>query len=55
MPYVVTVDGRLVGQVTLGGITIGSLRSAYVGYWIDQGMAGRGITPTAVALVCDHA
>lgn len=45
----------LVGQVTLGGISLGSLRSGYVGYWIDEAVAGRGIIPTAVALVAEYA
>ena len=55
LSFAITYEGALVGQVTLGGITWGSLRSAYIGYWIDRAVAGRGITPTAVALVCDHA
>jgi len=55
MGFAITFEGRLVGQITLGGISWGSLRAAYVGYWIDQAVAGRGITPTAVALVCDYA
>lgn len=46
---------ELVGQVTLGGIAWGSLRSAHIGYWIDEKFAGRGITTTAVAMVSDHA
>lgn len=54
MPFVITYDGALVGQLTVGGITWGSLRSAYVGYWIDQRHAGRGITPVAVAMATDH-
>lgn len=54
LPFALTYEGRLVGQVTVGGITMGSLRSAYVGYWIDRAVAGRGITPIAVALACDH-
>ena len=28
----------------------GALRSANIGYWIDSAVAGRGITPTAVAM-----
>jgi ribosomal-protein-alanine N-acetyltransferase len=32
----------------------GSLLSAYIGYWIDQRVAGRGIMPTAVAMATDH-
>ena len=55
LPFVITYDGALVGQVTLGNITWGSLRGGYIGYWVDQAVAGRGVMPTAVALVCDHA
>lgn len=53
--FALDVDDVLMGQVTLGGIAWGSLRSAYIGYWISQEVAGRGIMPRAVALVTDHA
>ena len=55
LPFVMTYDDRLVGQLTMSGVTYGSLRGAHIGYWIDQAFAGRGVTPTAVALACDHA
>jgi ribosomal-protein-alanine N-acetyltransferase len=54
LPFVVTFDGALVGQLTIGNIQYGSLRGAHIGYWIGQASAGRGIIPTAVALVTDH-
>lgn len=54
MPFVITYDGEMVGQLTVGGITWGSARWASIGYWIAHSHAGRSITPTAVALVCDH-
>ena len=54
LPFVTTYDRRLVGQVTVTGITWGSARWAQIGYWVDRAVAGRGITPTAVALVVDH-
>jgi [ribosomal protein S5]-alanine N-acetyltransferase len=54
LPWVVSYQGRLAGQVTVGGISWGSLRAAYIGYWIDREVAGRGIMPTAVAMACDH-
>jgi ribosomal-protein-alanine N-acetyltransferase len=54
LPFILTWDGDLVGQVTVGGITYGSLRAAHVGYWVDQRVAGRGVTPTGVALAVDH-
>ncbi|MFL6288243.1 MAG: GNAT family N-acetyltransferase, partial [Actinomycetes bacterium] len=55
LPFVVTFDGTLVGQLTVGNVQYGSLRSAHIGYWISHEYAGRGITPTAVALATDHA
>lgn len=54
LPWALTYRGDLVGQVTVGGIAWGSLRAAYVGYWIDSAVAGRGIMPAAVAMACDH-
>jgi len=54
LPFAVDLDDVLVGQLTVSGITWGSLRSAHIGYWIDRRYAGRGIIPTAVALATDH-
>ena len=54
LPFVVTCDDELVGQLTVGGIMWGSLASAHIGYWIDRNFAGQGIIPTAVALATDH-
>jgi [ribosomal protein S5]-alanine N-acetyltransferase len=55
LPFAVVVDGRLVGQVTVGNLGREPREPAYVGYWVDRSMAGRGITPRALALVLDHA
>lgn len=54
LPFGIWLGGRFVGQVTVGGISRRRPRSAYVGYWIDEAVAGRGIMPTALALVVDH-
>ena len=54
MPFAITYDSRLVGQVTVGNIVRGSFNSAYLGYWMDHRYAGRGIGTVAVALVTDH-
>jgi ribosomal-protein-alanine N-acetyltransferase len=54
LPFALTYDGRLCGQVTVAGIVWGSACSATIGYWVDQQVAGRGVMPTAVALVTDH-
>jgi ribosomal-protein-alanine N-acetyltransferase len=55
LPFVVRVDGRLAGQVTIDNVVRGALRSGNLGYWIDRSVAGRGLASLAVALVCDHA
>ena len=54
MPFAITWAGDMVGQVTVNGITRGSAGWASIGYWVSRSHAGRGVTPTAVALVCDH-
>lgn len=55
MPFVIEVDGRYVGQLTIGNIQRGAVRSAWIGYWIDSEFFGRGIATAAVALGVDHA
>jgi len=54
IPFVIEVDGEVVGQVNVANIIFGSLSSAIVGYWVAPEVAGRGVTPTAVALACDY-
>jgi len=54
LPFVVTWDDQMVGQLTVSGIAWGSARWAQFGYWIDEAHAGRGIIPTAVAAAADH-
>ncbi len=54
LPLAVEVGGRLVGQVNAGSIVLGSFRSFTVGYWVSRAVAGRMVTPTAVALATDH-
>jgi ribosomal-protein-alanine N-acetyltransferase len=54
LPFVVTYDDHLVGQLTVNNVIRGALRSAQIGYWIDQEHAGRGIITLAVALATDH-
>jgi ribosomal-protein-alanine N-acetyltransferase len=54
LPFVVDYGDRLVGQMSASSVIRGALRSCSVGYWIDAEVAGRGIAPTALALVIDH-
>lgn len=49
------LDDRFAGQITLGCVVWGSMRSGALGYWVDEAVAGRGVAPTAVAMLTDHA
>ncbi|WP_306211300.1 GNAT family N-acetyltransferase [Actinoplanes sp. RD1] len=59
MPFAVCLKEnggeRLVGHLNLGSIVRRAFGSAYVGYWVDSRVAGRGVIPTALALAVDHA
>jgi ribosomal-protein-alanine N-acetyltransferase len=54
LPFVVELDGEMVGQLTVSSITRGSFCSASIGYWVSEHVAGRGVIPTAVAMACDY-
>ena len=54
VPFVVTYDGEVVGQLSVADISRGALWSGQIGYWIAAEYAGRGIMPTAVALAIDY-
>jgi len=54
LPFVIEYDGQLAGQLNVSSITYGSLASASIGYWVAERFAGRGVTPTAVALATDY-
>jgi ribosomal-protein-alanine N-acetyltransferase len=43
-------DGRRVGELTLSSIQRGPFQSAYIGYWVDKDLAGRGYVPEAVVV-----
>ncbi|MEV4679252.1 GNAT family N-acetyltransferase [Streptomyces kurssanovii] len=45
-------DGRVVGTITLSGITLGPFCSAYLGYWTAADRQGRGLATAAVEAVC---
>lgn len=53
VPFVMEYDGRVAGQLNVWGIARGSLASATIGYWVSERFAGRGVTPTSVALATD--
>ena len=49
------VEGRFVGEITLSSIQRGPLQSAYIGYWIDEAVAGQGLMPEAVVTMLQYA
>ena len=54
LPFAIDCEGVFAGQLTVAGVTRGSMLGCNVGYWIDGRLAGRGVMPTALALVVDH-
>ncbi len=54
LPFAITYEDRFAGQLTVGNVVRGAFNSAYVGYWVDEAIAGRGVMPAALALVVDH-
>ncbi|MGP8058369.1 MAG: GNAT family N-acetyltransferase [Acidimicrobiales bacterium] len=49
------VGGRFVGEITLSSIQRGPFQSGFIGYWIDEAMAGQGYVPEAVVMVLHFA
>lgn len=48
-------EGRLCGEINLNSIQRGPFQNAYVGYWIDQAVAGQGLMPEAVVVLARFA
>ena len=54
LSFAIWSGDKLIGQITLSGISYGAHRGANIGYWIDQDFANRGITTRAVVLVTKY-
>ena len=54
LPWVLTVNQRIAGQVHVFSIVRGAQQGGTIGYWIDRAWAGRGIMPVGVALAIEH-
>ncbi len=54
LPYAIELDGEFVGQITVGNVTHGALRSAWIGYWVASASTGGGVATGALALGLDH-
>jgi [ribosomal protein S5]-alanine N-acetyltransferase len=54
LPCVIEFEGEVVGQLNVANILYGSVSSAVIGYWVVPEVAGKGVTPTSVALAVDY-
>lgn len=54
LPYAIELDGQFAGQLTIGNVTHGALRSAWIGYWVASDSTGGGVATAALALGLDH-
>lgn len=53
--FLIEYQMQIVGQVSLGAISYGAMRTGMVGYWVSHRYAGRGFAPLAVAMLADWA
>jgi len=51
----VFVDRRFRGEMNLSSVQRGPFQSGYVGYWIDEAVAGNGYTPEALVVAARFA
>jgi ribosomal-protein-alanine N-acetyltransferase len=52
--FAIWQENHLIGQISMGGIIMGAMRGAHIGYWIDREYAGRGYTTEAVNLLTEY-
>lgn len=51
----VFVEGRLIGEMNVSSLQRGPFQNAYVGYWVDQRLAGQGYIPEALVVAMNFA
>lgn len=49
------VGDRFGGEINISGVQRGPFQNAYIGYWIDEAVAGHGYVPEAVVVVARFA
>ncbi|WP_430868416.1 GNAT family N-acetyltransferase [Demequina aurantiaca] len=52
---IIEFDGVMVGRITVHAIEWGAQCGGSIGYWIAADHAGKGIVPTAVAMLSEYA
>ncbi|GAB4084724.1 ribosomal protein S5-alanine N-acetyltransferase [Myceligenerans cantabricum] len=54
--FLALVSGdEIMGRLNLADIVRGAFQNGHLGYWIDTGLAGRGLMTCAVTVLVDHA
>lgn len=53
--FLMEFQAGLIGQISLGAICYGSMRTATVGYWVAKDWIGHGFAPLSLALLADWA
>jgi ribosomal-protein-alanine N-acetyltransferase len=48
------VDGEFRGEINVSSVQRGPFQSAYVGYWIDEKLAGNGYVPEALVVLARY-
>ncbi len=48
-------EARIIGRLAFGGVLRGAFQNAYLGYWLDQHLQGRGLMTEAVRAVTPFA
>ncbi len=51
----VFVGERFAGEINISSVQRGPFQNAYVGYWVDEAMAGQGYTPEAFVVLARFA
>lgn len=54
LPFAIELNGEFCGQLTIGNVTHGALRSAWIGYWVTKAVNGGGVATAALAMGVDH-
>jgi ribosomal-protein-alanine N-acetyltransferase len=49
------IGDRFAGEINLSSVQRGPYQNAYVGYWIDEAVAGHAYTPEAFVVLCRFA
>lgn len=51
----VFVEERFIGEMNISSVQRGPFQNAYIGYWVDERMAGHGYTPESLCVAMRYA